>query len=140
MSPHLGARPGVGAWRRTPGGHGDMDCHLVGGKSLSPTVFSRYRSTSRHSLCSGTQLLERGWALFYSGVVHTERPHVLKFSPVNDRVASPRVLVGDRSHCCFGLWAKRQCRALGLFRGIGSGAGSRRHHHSAGRLQHSCGQ
>ncbi len=29
--------------------------------------------TSTHSLGSGTQLLEKGWTLFYSGVAHGER-------------------------------------------------------------------
>ena len=51
--------------------------------------------TSTHSLGSGTQLLERGWTLFYSGVARSERLragvglliapqlscHVLAFSP-----------------------------------------------------------
>ncbi len=60
------------------------------------------RLTSTHSLGSGTQLLEKGWTLFYSGVAHGERRragvglliaaqlscHVLEFSPVNERVAS----------------------------------------------------
>lgn len=66
---------------------------------------------STHSLGSGTQLLERGWTLFYSGVARGERRragvglliapqlsrHVLEFSPVNERVASLRLRVGDRS-------------------------------------------
>ncbi|KAK3545682.1 hypothetical protein QTP70_010761 [Hemibagrus guttatus] len=57
---------------------------------------------STHSLGSGTQLLERGWTLFFSGVPHGERRragvglliaprlsrHVLEFSPVNERVVS----------------------------------------------------
>ncbi|KAK3550807.1 hypothetical protein QTP70_005714 [Hemibagrus guttatus] len=63
-----------------------------------------------HSLGSGTQLLERGWTLFYSGVPHGERRwagmglliapqlsrHVLEFSPVNERVVSLRLQGGDR--------------------------------------------
>ncbi|KAI3370161.1 hypothetical protein L3Q82_024454 [Scortum barcoo] len=64
------------------------------------------------SLGSGTQLLERGWTLHYSGVAQGERRragvglliapqlsrHVLEFTPVNERVASLRFLrVGDRS-------------------------------------------
>ena len=67
--------------------------------------------TSTHSLGSGTQLLERGWTLFYSGVARGERRragvglliapqlsrHVLEFSPVNERVASLRLRVGERS-------------------------------------------
>ncbi|KAI3363346.1 hypothetical protein L3Q82_011971 [Scortum barcoo] len=60
---------------------------------------------------SGTQLLERGWTLHYSGVAQGERRragvglliapqlsrHVLEFTPVNERVASLRLRVGDRS-------------------------------------------
>uniref|UniRef100_A0A671XNI3 Endonuclease/exonuclease/phosphatase domain-containing protein n=1 Tax=Sparus aurata TaxID=8175 RepID=A0A671XNI3_SPAAU len=67
--------------------------------------------TSTHSLGSGTQLLERGWTLFYSGVARGERRragvglliapqlsrHVLEFSPVNERVVSLRLRVGDRA-------------------------------------------
>ncbi|KAI3354597.1 hypothetical protein L3Q82_019098 [Scortum barcoo] len=58
--------------------------------------------TSTHSLGSGTQLLERGWTLHYSGVAQGEQRragvglliapqlsrHVLEFTPVNERVAS----------------------------------------------------
>ncbi|KAK3514902.1 hypothetical protein QTP70_034587, partial [Hemibagrus guttatus] len=65
---------------------------------------------STHSLGSGTQLLERGWTLFFSGVPHGERRravvglliapqlsrHVLEFSPVNERVVSLRLQAGDR--------------------------------------------
>ncbi|KAK3517159.1 hypothetical protein QTP86_003882 [Hemibagrus guttatus] len=68
------------------------------------------RLASTHSLGSGTQLLERGWTLFYSGVPHGERRragvglliapqlsrHVLEFSPVNERVVSLRLRAGDR--------------------------------------------
>ena len=67
--------------------------------------------TSTHSLGSGTQLLERGWTLFYSGVARGERRragvglliapqlsrHVLEFTPVNERVASLHLRVGERS-------------------------------------------
>uniref|UniRef100_A0A671TZG4 Reverse transcriptase domain-containing protein n=1 Tax=Sparus aurata TaxID=8175 RepID=A0A671TZG4_SPAAU len=67
--------------------------------------------TSTHSLGSGTQLLERGWTLFHSGVARGERRragvglliapqlsrHVLEFSPVNERVVSLRLRVGDRA-------------------------------------------
>ncbi|KAK7896322.1 hypothetical protein WMY93_021647 [Mugilogobius chulae] len=67
--------------------------------------------TSTHSSGSGTQLLERGWALHFSGVAHGERRragvglliapqlsrHVLEFTPVDERVASLRLRVGDRS-------------------------------------------
>ncbi|KAK3522624.1 hypothetical protein QTP86_028195 [Hemibagrus guttatus] len=63
-----------------------------------------------HSLGSGTQLLERGWTLFFSGVPHGERRwagvglliapqlsrHVLEFSPVNERVVSLHLRAGDR--------------------------------------------
>ncbi|KAK3570098.1 hypothetical protein QTP86_010972 [Hemibagrus guttatus] len=61
-------------------------------------------------LGSGTQLLERGWTVFFSGVPHGERRragvglliapqlsrHVLEFSPVNERVVSLRLRAGDR--------------------------------------------
>ncbi|KAI3353788.1 hypothetical protein L3Q82_005012 [Scortum barcoo] len=88
-----------------------------GGRSLSfVREVERYRLeivglTSTHSLGSGTQLLERGWTLHYSGVAQGERRragvglliapqlsrHVLEFTPVNERVASLRLRVGDRS-------------------------------------------
>ncbi|KAK3571542.1 hypothetical protein QTP86_013175 [Hemibagrus guttatus] len=65
---------------------------------------------SMHSLGSGTQLLERGWTLFFSGVPHGEKRqagvgllialqlsrHVLEFSPENERVVSLRLWAGDR--------------------------------------------
>ncbi|KAI3375752.1 hypothetical protein L3Q82_004050 [Scortum barcoo] len=171
--PHPGARPGVGARRRAPGGrvfaHGtrpgsarngdvgppssrlttrrkvhegpvqcglgssrgrgasttqsleqnsgnrDMECHLTGGKEPELVrEVERYCQleivglTSTHSLGSGTQLLERGWTLHYSGVAQGERRragvglliapqlsrHVLEFTPVNERVASLRLRVG----------------------------------------------
>ncbi|KAL0152538.1 hypothetical protein M9458_052261 [Cirrhinus mrigala] len=64
-----------------------------------------------HILGSGTQLLERGWTLHYSGVACGERRRagvglliapqlsrfVLEFTPVNERVVSLRLRVGDRS-------------------------------------------
>ncbi|KAI3351312.1 hypothetical protein L3Q82_005857 [Scortum barcoo] len=67
--------------------------------------------TAYRDLGSGTQLLERGWTLHYSGVAQGERRragvglliapqlsrHVLEFTPVNERVASLRLRVGDRS-------------------------------------------
>ncbi|KAI3377613.1 hypothetical protein L3Q82_008772 [Scortum barcoo] len=103
-------------------GNRDMECHLAwGGRSLSLKVreVERYRLeivglTSTHSLGSGTQLLERGWTLHYSGVAQGERRragvglliapqlsrHVLEFTPVNERVASLRLRVGDRGSCC----------------------------------------
>ena len=58
-----------------------------------------------------TLTLERGWTLFHSGVARGERRragvglliaprlsrHVLEFTPVNERVVSLRLRVGDRS-------------------------------------------
>ena len=66
--------------------------------------------TSTHSLGSGTQPLERGWTLHFSGVARGERRRagvglliapqlsrlVLGFTPVNERVASLHLRVGDR--------------------------------------------
>ncbi|KAM9358371.1 uncharacterized protein ABDE67_003862 [Symphorus nematophorus] len=173
--PHPGARPGVGARRRAPGGRvfargtrsGPARTSDVGAPSSGPTTcmkghkgpvrwdlggsrgrgprrpnpwtttlamgtwnvtslggkepelvreVERYRLeivglTSTHSVGSGTQLLERGWTLYYSGVAHGERRragvglliapqlccHVLEFSPQNERVASLRLRVGGRS-------------------------------------------
>ncbi|KAK3534027.1 hypothetical protein QTP86_000639 [Hemibagrus guttatus] len=93
-----------------------MECHLTQGKE--PELVREvewYRLeivglASTHSLGSGTQLLERGWTLFFSGVPHGERRraglglliapqlscHVLEFSPVNERVVSLRLWAGDR--------------------------------------------
>ncbi|KAI3369267.1 hypothetical protein L3Q82_007521 [Scortum barcoo] len=85
-----------------------------GGRSLSSVrEVERYRLeivglTSTHSLGSGTQLLERGWTLHYSGVAQGERRragvglliapqlsrHVLEFTPVNAEGRLP---------CAFGL-------------------------------------
>ena len=68
--------------------------------------------TSTHSSQgAGTELLERGWTLFYSGVTCGERRragvglliapqlsrHVLKFTPVNERVTSLYFEVRDSS-------------------------------------------
>ncbi|KAK3527943.1 hypothetical protein QTP86_012413 [Hemibagrus guttatus] len=67
------------------------------------------RLASMRSLGCGTQLLERGWTLFYSGMPHGERHwagvglliapqlsrHVLEFSPVNKRVVSLHLRAGD---------------------------------------------
>ncbi|KAK3573061.1 hypothetical protein QTP86_012293 [Hemibagrus guttatus] len=169
-----GARPGVGARRRAPGGRvfacgtrpgtaqrndvgppshrpttrrkehkGPVQCVLGSGHGRGPRrpkpwtknlafgtwnvtslggkepelvrEVERYRLeivglASTHSLGSGTQLLERGWTLFFSGVPHGERRragvglliapplscHVLEFSPVNERVVSLRLRAGDR--------------------------------------------
>ncbi|KAI3358504.1 hypothetical protein L3Q82_014924 [Scortum barcoo] len=96
---------------------GTWNVTSLGGRSLSSCrEVERYRLeivglTSTHSLGSGTQLLERGWTLHYSGVAQGERRragvglliapqlsrHVLEFTPVNERVASLRLRVGDRS-------------------------------------------
>ncbi|KAK3540202.1 hypothetical protein QTP70_028393 [Hemibagrus guttatus] len=172
--PHPGARPGVGACRRAPGGRvfacgtqpgtarrndigppsrrpttrrkehkGPVQCVLGSGHGRGPRrpkpwtknlafgtwnvtslggkepelvrEVERYRLeivglASTHSLGSGTQLLERGWTLFFSGVPHGEKyragvgllialqlsRHVLEFSPVNERVVSLRLRAGDR--------------------------------------------
>ncbi|KAK3548413.1 hypothetical protein QTP70_012739 [Hemibagrus guttatus] len=172
--PHPGARPGVGARRRAPGGRvfacgtrpGTARRKDVGPASRRPTTrrkehkgpvpcvlgsshgrgprrpkpwtknlafgtwnvtslggkepelvreVERYRLeivglASTHSLGSGTQLLERGWTVFFSGVPHGERHqalvglllaqqlshHVLEFSPVNERVVSLHLRAGDR--------------------------------------------
>ncbi|KAI3363710.1 hypothetical protein L3Q82_001324 [Scortum barcoo] len=89
-----------------------------GGRSLSSCAeVERYRLeivglTSTHSLGSGTQLLERGWTLHYSGVAQGERRRAgvgLLIAPQlsrqcvgvhpgeRERVASLRLRVGDRS-------------------------------------------
>uniref|UniRef100_A0A672J0X3 Endonuclease/exonuclease/phosphatase domain-containing protein n=1 Tax=Salarias fasciatus TaxID=181472 RepID=A0A672J0X3_SALFA len=172
--PHPGARPGVGARERAPGGRvfahgarpgsarrddvgltsggltthrgnrrGRVQCGLGGSRrqgarrpdprtqSLALGTWNvtslagkepelvreveRYRLdivglTSTHSLGSGTQPLEKGWTLHFSGVARGERRragvgllvapqlsrHVLEFTPVNERVASLRLRVGDR--------------------------------------------
>ncbi|KAI3372654.1 hypothetical protein L3Q82_023124 [Scortum barcoo] len=98
---------GIGTWNVTS----------LGGKEPELVrEVERYRLeivglTSTHSLGSGTQLLERGWTLHYSGVAQGERRragvglliapqlsrHVLEFTPVNERVASLRLRVGDRA-------------------------------------------
>ncbi|KAK3568765.1 hypothetical protein QTP86_016277 [Hemibagrus guttatus] len=76
------------------------------GHGMSP----HWGGRSPSCLGSETQLLERGWTLFISGVPHGERRragvglliapqlscHVLEFSPVNERVVSLRLQAGDR--------------------------------------------
>uniref|UniRef100_A0A672FKK9 NACHT domain-containing protein n=1 Tax=Salarias fasciatus TaxID=181472 RepID=A0A672FKK9_SALFA len=66
--------------------------------------------TSTHSLGSGTQLLEKGGTVHFSGVARGDKRqacgglliapqlscHVLEFSPVNERVPFLRLWVGDR--------------------------------------------
>ena len=94
-----------------------MECQLAGWKEpelmreVERNQLETVGLTSMHSLGSGTQLLERGWTLFYSGVARGERRragvglliaprlsrHVLEFTPVNERVVSLRLRVGDRS-------------------------------------------
>ncbi|KAK3538143.1 hypothetical protein QTP70_032395 [Hemibagrus guttatus] len=95
-------------------GHG-MSPHWGGKEPELVREVERYRLeivglASTHNLGSGTQLLERGWTLFFSGVPHGERRragvglliapqlsrHVLEFSPVNERVVSLRFRAGDR--------------------------------------------
>ncbi|KAK3514608.1 hypothetical protein QTP70_021525, partial [Hemibagrus guttatus] len=168
--PHPGARPGVGARRRVPGGRvfacgtwpgtarrkdigppsrrptthkkehkGPVQCVLGSSHGQGPQrpkpwtknlAFGTWNVTSlggkepelvreverywleivRDSLGSGTQLVERGWTLFFSGVPHGERHragvglliapqlsrHVLEFSPVNERVVSLCLRARDR--------------------------------------------
>uniref|UniRef100_A0AAQ6IFT4 Endonuclease/exonuclease/phosphatase domain-containing protein n=1 Tax=Anabas testudineus TaxID=64144 RepID=A0AAQ6IFT4_ANATE len=202
--PHPGARPGVGARRRAPGGwdlshgtrpgaarrsdvgppsrrpttrrkahKGSVQCGLggsrvevprqpnpwtknlaigtwnvtsLGGKEPELVLeVERYRLeivglTSTHSLGSGTQLLERGWTLFYSGVALGERRwagvglliapqlscHVLEFSPVDERVVSLRLRVGDRSLtvvCAYGPNSSVEYPAfIGSLEGVLEGA------------------
>ncbi|KAK3556337.1 hypothetical protein QTP70_007103 [Hemibagrus guttatus] len=144
--PHPGARPGVGACRRAPGGQvfacgtrpGTARRKDVGPPPVGRSIRVRCNVTwtwnvtslggkepelvrevelyrleivglaSTHSLGSGTQLLERGWTLFFSGVPHGERRRagvgfliapqlsrqVLEFSLVNERVVSLRLQAG----------------------------------------------
>ncbi len=93
-----------------------MERHLGGKETEIVREVERFRLeivgiTSTHGLGSGTTLLERGWTLHHSGVAHGERQragvglltapqlsrHVLEFTPVNERVVSLRLRVGDRS-------------------------------------------
>ncbi|KAK3519708.1 hypothetical protein QTP70_002679 [Hemibagrus guttatus] len=81
-----------GTWNVTSlGGGGEPE--LV--REVERYWLETVRLSSTHSLGSGTQLLERGWTLFFSGVPHGERRragvglliapqlsrHVLEFSP-----------------------------------------------------------
>ncbi|KAK3557951.1 hypothetical protein QTP86_003867 [Hemibagrus guttatus] len=57
------------------------------------------RLASTHSLGSGTQLLERGWTLFFSGVPHGERRRAgvgLLIAPQLSRHVSLHLRAGDR--------------------------------------------
>ncbi|KAK3517263.1 hypothetical protein QTP70_001755 [Hemibagrus guttatus] len=87
-----------------------MEYHLTGGKE--PELVREVEQyqleivglASMHSLGSGTQLLERGWTLFYFGVPIVSlliapqlSRHVLEFSPVNKRVVSLCLQARDRS-------------------------------------------
>ncbi|KAK3550677.1 hypothetical protein QTP70_002405 [Hemibagrus guttatus] len=116
----LGSSHGRGPRRPKPWtknlAFGTWNVTSLGGKEPElVTEVERYRLeivglASTHSLGSGTQLLERGWTFFFSGVPHGERcragvglliapqlsRHVLEFSPVNERVVSLRLRAGDR--------------------------------------------
>ncbi|KAK3529892.1 hypothetical protein QTP86_007210 [Hemibagrus guttatus] len=116
----LGSGHGRGAQQPKPWtknlAFGTWNVTSLGGKAPELVrEVERYRLeivglASTHSLGSGTQLLERGWTLFFSGVPHGERRragvglfiapqlsrHVLEFSPVNERVVSLHLRAGDR--------------------------------------------
>ncbi|KAI3367660.1 hypothetical protein L3Q82_026213, partial [Scortum barcoo] len=116
--PHPPRRPNPWTGQNSGSAIGTWDVTLLGGKEPELVrEVERYRLetvglTSTHGLGSlGTQLLERGWTLHYSGVAQGERRragvglliapqlsrHVLEFTPVNERVASLHLQVGDRS-------------------------------------------
>ncbi|KAK3536657.1 hypothetical protein QTP86_015466, partial [Hemibagrus guttatus] len=116
----LGSSHGQGPQRPKPWrknlAFGTWNVTSLGGKEPELVrEVERYRLeivglATTHSLGSGTQLLERGWTLFFSGVPHGERRwagvglliapqlsrHVLEFSLVNKRVVSLRLRAGDR--------------------------------------------
>ncbi|KAJ0022324.1 hypothetical protein NQD34_009814 [Periophthalmus magnuspinnatus] len=102
-------RPDLRTWRLALG---TWNVTSLGGKEPELVrEVERYRLdivglTSTHSLGSGTQLLERGWTLHFSGVARGERRRAgvgLLIAPqlsrcvLNERVASLRLRVGDRS-------------------------------------------
>ena len=115
----------VGTWNVTS---------LGGNESELVREVERYRLdivglASTHSLGSGTQLLERGWTLHFSGVARGERRragvgvliaphlsrHVLEFTPVNERVASLRLRVGDRSLTVISAYGPNSCAEYPAF-------------------------
>ncbi|KAK3550659.1 hypothetical protein QTP70_002362 [Hemibagrus guttatus] len=115
-SSHWAGAPTTQTLDKESGIFGAWNVTSLGGKEPELVrEVERYRLeivglASTHSLGSGTQLLERGWTLFFSGVPHGERRragvglliapqlsrHVLEFSPVNKRVVSLRLRAGDR--------------------------------------------
>ncbi|KAK3517179.1 hypothetical protein QTP70_000772 [Hemibagrus guttatus] len=116
----LGSSHGRGPQRPKPWmknlAFGTLNVTSLGGKKPELVrEIERYRLeivrlASMHSLGSGTELFERGWTLFFSGVSHCERHwagvglliapqlsrHVLEFSLVNKKVVSLRLQAGDR--------------------------------------------
>ena len=115
-----GSRPRQGPWRSDPRlwklAFGTWNVTSLAGKELELVEeVERYRLdivglTSTHSSGSGTQVLERGWTLFFAGVAPGERRRAgvgfliaprlsactLGFTPVDERVASLRLRVGER--------------------------------------------
>ena len=75
--------------------------------------------TTMHSTGSGTRFLERGWTLFYAGVVPGAMQragvglliaprlsaNVWEFAPVDERVASLHLRVGERVLTVVGTYA-----------------------------------
>ncbi|KAK3533220.1 hypothetical protein QTP70_013622 [Hemibagrus guttatus] len=112
-----------------------MECHLTGGEEPELVrEVERYRLdivglASTHSLGSGTQLLERGWTLFSSGVPHGERRRAgvgLLIAPVNERVVSLRLRAGDRCLTVVSAYGPNGCMDYPTFletlRGVLEGA------------------
>ncbi|KAI3364032.1 hypothetical protein L3Q82_010862, partial [Scortum barcoo] len=102
--PHPGARPGVGARRRAPGGqvfaHGTRPGSARNGDVGPPSTWALEPSSLRGAGPSTTLELAQGERR-RAGVGLLIAPqlsrHVLEFTPVNERVASLRLWVGDRS-------------------------------------------